>query len=86
MIVANFEDEIMLVKVKIVEKILPDGVPWRPVETRQPAVRVRGSTRVAKSGHRTHTRATRGLKTVGLPEPVLFPRLRHIQLHVTMRE
>ena len=63
----------MSVKVKIVEKILPDGVPWRPVETRQPAVRVRGSARVAKSGHRTHTRATRGPKTVGLPEPVLFP-------------
>ena len=64
----------MSVKVKTVEKILPDGVPWRPVETRQPVVRVRGSARVAKSGHQTRTRATCGPKTAGLPEPVIFPR------------
>jgi hypothetical protein len=34
---------------------------------------VRGSARVAKSGHRTRTRATRGPKTTGLPEPILYP-------------
>jgi hypothetical protein len=43
------------------------------VDTRLPWVRVCGSARVAKLGHRTRTQATRGPKTAGLPKPVLYP-------------
>ena len=59
----------MSVKVKIVEKILPDGVPWRPVETRQPAVRVRGSARVANPDTEPIPELPAGRKPQVYPNP-----------------